>query len=546
MERIRKSFRSVHRMTAIAVVAAVTVALAGGALATPKIQQGTLIHLADGDVQGTINGSTRQFLGIPFAAPPLGALRWKPPVPPQPWQNVLQANAFALPCAQLESIQAAASDNEDCLYLNVWTPDPAPKKPRPVMVWFHGGGNQNGSAGDPVPFPNVPGLFYDAHVLAGERDVVVVTINYRLNAFGFFAHPALAAEDPTYPYAGNQGLLDQHAALEWVHANIAAFGGDPKKVTIFGESAGSFDVCFHMVSPASRGLFGRGISESGGCTTRTPTAAEGAAAAEEFTAAVGCGGAADELACLRQLPVSALLAQVAQAEGGITNPIVDGGFIPDQPRTLFDSGNFAKVPYILGSNADEGTLFFIGVPAVTTEAEYLAALQTRYGALAPQVAAVYPASSFATPQDALVRAFGDQILVCPTYDTARRAAAGGAHTYLYNFARVLPIRLLQLIGLKAFHGSEIVYVFGSIHLPTPADETIAETVRAYWTRFAKSGNPNGPGRTRWPRYRDAVDKRLNIDVDTTAITGFRRRECEFWWGVYDAQFAGSPSGAFLD
>jgi para-nitrobenzyl esterase len=465
---------------------------------------------------------------------------------------VLQATAFSGACAQLASIQGPASENEDCLYLNVWTPDPAPAKPLPVMVWFHGGGNQQGSSGDAVPFPGVTGHFYDAHLLSQERQVVVVTINYRLNAFGFFAHPALAGEDPSYPYAGNQGLLDQRAALEWVRANVAAFGGNPKRVTIFGESAGSEDVCLHVAAPGSRKLFGRAISESGGCTPRNPTAAEGAATAAAFATAVGCPATGDQLACLRALPASALLA-VLQAEGSggfvptlMFGPVVDGGFLPDQPRTLFDHGRYARVPYLLGSNADEGTLFFLGVPPVATEAAYLAALHARYGALGDQVATVYPAASFATPQDALVRAFGDEILVCSTYDTARRAASGGAHAYLYNFARKIPIAILQQAGLGAFHGSEIVYVFGSITPPTPDDGTLGETIRGYWGRFARGGDPNGEGAVKWPRYKNKTDRRLNLDLQPSVLTGFRRHECEFWWSVYDAQFVGSPSGAFVD
>src|SRR6185503_8732365 len=380
--------------------------------AAQKIQKGTLIHLADGDVQGTVNEQTRQFLGIPFAAPPVGALRWRPPQPPAPWPNVLQANAFAGACAQLGSIQGPASENEDCLYLNVWTPEPAPRKPLPVMVWFHGGGYQQGSAGDPVPFPGVPGLFYDARVLAQERGVVVVTINYRLNVFGYFAHAALAGEDSAHPYAGNQGLLDQLAALQWVRANIAAFGGNPKRVTIFGESAGSQDTCLHVASPGSKKLFHRAISESGGCTTRQPTASEAAATAATFATSAGCGAASDQLACLRAQPASALLAILQQSgtPGGIVpnfdfGPVVDGGFMPDQPRTLYDTGRYAKVPYILGSNTDEGTLFLLSTQ-VPTEAAYMAQLQARYGTRAGEVAAVYPASSFASPKDALARAFG--------------------------------------------------------------------------------------------------------------------------------------------
>jgi len=534
------------------VIGATLLALTASGAFGSKIQKGTLIHLESGDVQGALDGSTRTFLGIPYAAPPVGALRWRPPAPVTPWQTTLQATAFSGACAQLASVQGPASNNEDCLYLNVWTPDPAPAKPLPVMVWFHGGGNQQGAAGDPVPFPGVPGRFYDARVLASERNVVVVTLNYRLNAFGFFAHAALAGEDPANPYAGNQGLLDQQAALRWVRANIAAFGGNPKNVTIFGESAGSQDVCLQVAAPSSRKLFRRAISESGGCTTRNTTAAEGAAAAGQFAAAVGCGDAADQLACLRAVPVSTVMATLqGQSTGGIVpnfdfGPVVDGGFLPDQPRTLFDGGHYAKVPYILGSNADEGTLFSLGVPPIATEQQYLVALQARYGALADQVAAVYPASEFPTPRDALVRAFGDQILVCSTYDTARRAAAGGAHTYLYNFAREIPIPVLQQLGLNAFHGSEIVYVFGSITPPTADDAALGATMRGYWTRLARSGNPNGKGALKWPRYKDKTDRRLNLDVQPSVLTGFRRRECEFWWSTYDAAFNGSPSAAFVE
>jgi para-nitrobenzyl esterase len=537
--RPRRSRAAVATLAGLAVAALATAGFAG-----QKIQRGTLIHLADGDVQGHTSGGAREFLGIPFAATPVGALRWRPPAPVVPWQGVLQASAYAPACAQLASLQSGASDSEDCLYLNVWTPDPAPSKPRPVMVWFHGGANVTGSASDVVPFPDIPGHIYDGHVLSEEDDVVVVTIQYRLGVLGFFGHSALAAEDSSYPYAGNQGLLDQRAALAWVRDNIAAFGGNPKKVTIFGESAGSADVCYQIASPGSRKLFQRGISESGGCTTRQRTAAEGAATAEALATAVGCAGAGDELACLRQVSPSTLLASMGSLPFG---PLVDGGFLPDQPRTLFDDGRYARVPYVLGTNADEGTIFFITTPAITTEAQYLAELQLRYGSRAAEVAALYPASSFPTPQDALERVVGDAGLVCGTYDTARRAAAGGARTYLYNFARALPLPILEALELHAFHGVEMAYVFGIITPPTADDARLGTTVRGYWTKFARSGNPNHRGAPKWPRFKDATDRRLNLDLEPSVLTHFRRSECAFWWSVYDAQFAGgSPSGAFVD
>jgi para-nitrobenzyl esterase len=217
--------------------------------------------------------------------------------------------------------------------------------------------------------------------------------------------------------------------------------------------------------------------------------------------------------------------------------VVDGGVLPRQPRALYDSGDYAKVPYILGSNADEGTLFFIGVPPVTTEAAYLAALQANYGAIADQVAAVYPVSSFSSPQAALARAVGDSSLVCPTYDAARRAAAGGANVYLYNFARPIDLAPLEPLMLGATHGTEIAYVFGSVTPPSPGDAEIATAVQSYWAQLARSGDPNVPGAVAWPRYADATDQRLDFGDGVSVVTGFRRRECDFWFGTYDAEFS---------
>jgi len=502
----------------------------------------TLIQLPDGGVQGQINDASREFLGIPFAAPPTGVLRWRPPAPVTPWTGVRSATSFSPACPQQASgATGTASDNEDCLYLNVWTPVPAPIEPRPVMVWIHGGGNISGSTGAGIPFPGYEGHFYDGHLLAQERNVVVVSMNYRLGVFGFFAHPALATEDPAYPYAGNQGLLDQKAALEWVRDNIALFGGDPGKVTIFGESAGSFDVCTHVVSPLSRGLFHRAMSESGGCTTLQTTADEAAVITQGFAADAGCSGA-DVLACLRALPAATVLADAAALAGtpgasqlGI---VVDGGFLPDQPRALFDSGNFAKVPYVLGFNSDEGSVFLLNRTPVTTEAEYVAALQAQLGVdFAAEVVAAYPVSDFASPQDALVRVVGDSFLVCPTYDTARRASAGRARTFLYNFARTIPIPAVQFFNLGAFHGAEIAYVFGALTPPTSLDAWLGAHIREYWSSFADRGKPRVRHERGWPRYKVRSDRLLRLNTELSVLQGFRRERCEMWWRYYDDQFA---------
>lgn len=507
-----------------------TAACSDSSSSSASIQQGTTITIADGAVEGEVAGATRRFLGIPFAAPPVGALRWRPPAPPAPWSGTLVAKEFSSACPQRPSTLGTPSENEDCLYLNVWTPDPAPAEPLPVMVWFHGGGNEFGSAGDAIPL-GLGGLIFDGQILTERQNVVVVTINYRLGKLGFFAHAALAGEDPDYPYAGNQGLLDQRASLAWVKNNILAFGGDPDNVTIFGESAGSADVCFQVVSPGSRGLFHRAISQSGGCTTRQDTAAEGAATAAQIASVVGCGGAADPLACLRAVPVGALL-----DSGVAVGPTVDGGFLPAQPRAQFASGDFADVPYILGANADEGTIFFLGFPPVTTEAEYYEALRARYGERADEIVQVYPASSFPNPQDALMRVVGDAGLVCGTYDSARRAAAAGAEVYLYNFGRWVQIPALIPLDLRALHGAEIAYVFGSPPPPTPDDAALTEAIQGYWGRLARDGTPNGDGVVRWPLYDEASDQRLNLDVPISVVAGFRRAECDYWRGVYDEAF----------
>jgi para-nitrobenzyl esterase len=501
----------------------------------------TAIQLADGAVQGATDGAVRSFLGIPFAAPPVGPLRWRPPQPVTPWGGTLDATSYSSACAQVSSINGTPSESEDCLYLNVWTPDPAPTTPLPVMLWIHGGSNVSGSTGDGVPFPGYDGLrLYDGSTLTREGNVVIVTANYRLGVFGFFGQSDLASEDVSYPYAGNQGLLDQRAAMQWVRDNIAAFGGDPEKVTIFGESAGSFDVCAHMVSPLSRGLFHRAIGQSGGCGVGVSTAAQASAAADAISAAVGCDAAPDELACLRGVPVADLLSAAAggpegsEADLGIA---VDGGFLPDHPRALFDAGEFARVPYILGTNTDEGTLFFVGSTPITTNAEYQAELLAQYGPYAAAISAMYPANAFGSPQDALVRVFGDSRLVCSTYDVARRVADAKGKSFVYSFSRVPPLPFISLLDLGAFHGLEIAYVFGSIPPPTMTDDVLGQQMREYWTRFAAKGKPKATHARGWPRFKTKSWKMLGLDPYLSKLRDYSRAECDFWRTLYE-------SGAF--
>lgn len=506
----------------------------GGAMTDP-----TLVAIESGPVQGSVIGTSLQFLGIPYAKPPVGDLRWKAPQKPDPWTDVRSATDFGKRCAQLANptLQNLASNDEDCLYLNVWTPSPAPQA-APVMIWIHGGGNVNGSASEPVPFIN-SGLFYSGEFLAENHGVVVVSLNYRLGVFGFFEHPDLVAEGGS----GNQGLLDQQMAMHWVHDNIAKFGGDPKNVTIFGESAGSFDVCYHVVAPTSSGLFHRAISESGGCTTKQPAKADAEAAGSKFATDVSCTGAG-ALACLRGKSATELMMSADVADGTLFQPDVDGQFLPDQPRTLYDAGHVAQVPYLLGSNTDEGTLFLPSAKLLN-ESDYMSQLTTMFGAGAGAVAAMYPMASFTSglpnaPEAALARVIGDSRLVCPTLDSAQRMAKTGASVYMYNFDIPVPSSVLPPgVYLGASHGSELTSVFGTSPLfaVDPQGKAASDMIQRYWTHFAKTGDPNSGTDLVWPAFTTTSDMRINLAVQPAIETDFRKPQCAFWETLYAAQFS---------
>jgi para-nitrobenzyl esterase len=509
-----------------------------------QIQSGTLIRLTAGRLQGDTDGGARRFRGIRYAKAPVGELRWKPARPAEAWDGVLSATEFGSACAQPSWIQGPESLEEDCLFLNVWTPEPAPSAPLPVMVWLPGGGNQNGAASDASPLSG-GATVYDGKDLAQSHNVVVVTLNYRIGVFGFFAHASLRDEGSI---SGNQGLGDQQLALEWVRDNIGVFGGDARNVTLFGESAGSQDTCLQVVSPGASGLFQRAISESGGCTTFRKLRADAEAQASVFAQALGCAGAPNELDCLRGKSVKDLLI-AAPSDGGMPgapggsqfngavarwdfNPVVDGEIIPDQPRSLIEAGNFSKVPYVLGSNFEEGRLFMLAATKITTEAEYLAALQRLFKDAAPSVAARYPLGNFAEPQDALVRIWGDFRLGCPTYDTGRRIAGQGVSTYHYAFSRAIP----GLEALGPTHGVELPYVFGTLKDPGADDTALSDSMQGYWARFARTGDPNGGGAPAWPRFDESSDEQMNFDVPASVVSGYRRVECDFWRTIYDAAF----------
>jgi para-nitrobenzyl esterase len=512
--------------------------------APPVDDDPTHVTITDGEIRGSMVGTDHQaraFLGIPYAKPPVGGLRWKAPQKPDPWTAPRDATTFSKRCAQLANatLQNAASSDEDCLYLNVWAPLPVPQTALPVMIWIHGGGNVNGSVSEPVPFAPAPApYFYTGEFLAENHGVVVVSMNYRLGLFGFFAHPDLTAEGSS----GNQGLLDQRMAMQWVHDNIAKFGGDPGNVTIFGESAGSLDVCFHVASIGSRGLFHRAISESGGCTTRQRTKAEGEQAATAFATDVGCPSPG-ALACLRGKSAPDLMASDDVAAGTGFGPDIDGQFLTDQPRALFTAGNIAKVPYLLGSNTDEGTLFTLSA-LITTPDQYIAQLTTAFGAATAGTISttVYKIDDFADAkpnpaQAAWARVVGDSRLTCTTYDSAALAAAAGSSVYMYNFDIPAPVNLPPFY-LGATHGSELTSVFGTS--PTFATDAstkaASDRIQRYWTNFARTGDPNGGSDLAWPKQAAGQNVRLNLGIQATIVNNFREAQCQFWRAGYAAQF----------
>ena len=466
-----------------------------------------LVTTTGGDVQGLDNGVSCSFLGIPFAAPPIGDLRWRPPQPAPPWAPATLTVTTAV--AMCPQVNPAGSTTvvgiEDCLKLNVWTPDPAPASPVPVIVWIHTGAFQAASANLADSNPQK---------LVERTGAIVVAANYRIGPLGFMGHPALTGEDPGYRSSGNYGFLDQRAALAWVRDNIAAFGGDPGNVTIDGQSAGGHSVSLHVVSPGSAGYFHRAIMQSGYASTRWRTRADAEALGTDFAAAVGCTDPAQVLACMRSKTRNEVLlafgnGQQEFAETGRVpwGPVVDGLDIPDQPRRMYEAGDFNHVPLIIGATRDEGWIYVDrSFPAGLTEEQYEAAVATEFGAAdAPAILAQYPVADFPSPKLALSRLTGDVEMVCEARRVARLVERTRTPVYLYSFEREADAVVPDLV----IHGLDRNFVFGnnfgppSNYVLNADDLSLFGAISGYWTRFAASGNPNGDddGTIRWPAFR---------------------------------------------
>ena len=483
-------------------------------------------------------GDVLVFRGVPYAEPPVGDGRWRAPRPAAPWEGVRPAATFGPACWQRPTPESSIytrgdlDRDEDCLYLNVWTAaDPAePGEARPVMVWFHGGGHTGGWGGAKI---------FDGAELA-RLGVVLVTINYRLGPFGFLAHPALTAES-AHASSGNYGLLDKVAALEWVRDNAAAFGGDPGNVTIFGQSAGSWSVCYLMASPLAVGLFHKAIGQSGGCFRggRPDLSAAheaGLAAAAELGVE---GGGAEALAALRALDAEAVL-DSSLGSGAV----VDGWFLPRPAPEIFAAGEHNDVPVLVGALADEGTTLYAGEPE-RSEAELAAALRERYGADADAVLAAYgPEIEKSTRRGAqAIRA--DRSFVWEMRAWARAVRAAGNYAYLYFFSHAPPVFRLYVPeraaidlpdgpdGYGAYHSGDLAYAFGNVDRVgldwTHWDREIAWTMSRHWVNFARTGDPNGDGLPTWPLYETESDEWLEYGGSRIGITvGVRRQKLDLF------------------
>lgn len=491
------------------------------------------VRVEQGQLSGASGHSSdvRVYKGIPFAAPPVGDLRWKPPQPPAAWPGVRQATQFGNSCAQTfmptNSIYGGVAPppvSEDCLYLNIWTPAQSADNRLPVMVWIHGGGfaHSTGAA-----------FGYDGENLA-RKGIVIVTINYRLGIFGFLALPELTAESP-HQASGNYAFLDQIAALEWVHRNIAAFGGDPTHVTIFGQSAGSASVNILMASPLAKGLFVHAIGESGGSFDPMPSLADAEKQGLRLTSALGV--TQDLLKSLRAKSADELIKAKGNEDA---EPIVDGWVLPESVYSIFAEGKQNDVPVIVGNNANEGGNLAPLPDGTITAARFAENAHKNFGAFADQFMKAYPAATDDQAAAAHFAAFRDSAFGWDMRIWARmETETGHRRAYRYYFSRVPPGPGSRL---GAFHGSDLAYVFENYPFRIfyqDWDKQLGETIENYWVNFAKTGDPNGPGLPRWPIYDPMKDNVLEFGDQISVQLRVDAAGLDFF-DVYNGSLRPSP------
>jgi para-nitrobenzyl esterase len=502
--------------TVVVVSSAAAIALLTAGLADAAAP--TLAHVAQGLVRGQILNGVAVYRAIPYAEPPVGDLRFNAPQPRKPWPGVFDAAQDGPSCPQGATADPAgkASTDEDCLRLNIFAPAAKAKAPRAVMVWIHGGGFAEGFAG---------ARQYDPSAMVKEGGVVVVSINYRLNTFGFLATKSL--DDANGKPSGNWGIRDQQAALRWVHRNIAAFGGDPNNVTIVGESAGAASVVALVASPASKGLFEKAIAQSIPDNTHTHRREAVEASGEALAEKVGCPAGPDQAGCLRKLPVESILK--ARGRGDL---VEDPEVLPVDPYTAFRDGQIVRAPILFGSNLHEGW-FFVGgneraLGHPMSADDYVTATKIMFPDKADNVMQKYPADSQPTPAQALGEAAGDLRFACYT-DLARVGAQTYVPVYGYELNQPNPVqqqpRKKFSLDNTDYHTTDLAYLFDYVtDGPLQGEDAVlGKRMRAYWIQFAKTGSPNRKGLPLWPRYRGEQGQVLNLSVQGGVSSDFNAR-----------------------
>ena len=488
-----------------------------------------IIQLQSGPVRGKVEVGVRVFLGIPYAAPPVGELRWQPPQEVASWTDVKESKDFGPACPQPKE-QAGGQYSEDCLYLNVWTPPAKNDQRLPVMVWIHGGAFNFGSASQAE---------YDGINLA-KKGVVVVTINYRLGPLGFFVHPLLSKES-VQGTSGNYGLLDQIAALQWVQNNIAAFGGNPDQLTIFGQSAGSRSVSLLTISPLAAGLFHRAIAQSGGPIIGSEylnpnfngSLSGVLKMGEKLATRLGGDKAPDVLAVLRAKSAEEIIkaadcsTSIFDYEALFFAPVFDGWVLPENPLRAFEEGRQHDVPIIVGSTANEGTLYLTEETDLSVE-KYQSFLKARFAGETQKASEIFPAREAKDVGPAI-----DHVLtVAANAEPARLMAQSMERkknpAYLYQFTRRPDTALARKLGVH--HGVDLAYVFGNMAKSDGYDDTDLELsgkMIDYWVNFAKTGNPNGEGLPDWPAYKSQSDINLEFAGRVRTNTNLYKYQCDF-------------------
>ena len=518
---------TLREVVAALMVPALCFACQGDAISGDSMRNVVQIH--SGLVRGKVEGRINIFLGIPYAAPPIGELRWKPPQDVAPWDGVKDCKEFGPACPQPERTEDSLC-SEACLSLNVWSPAGKKGRKLPVMVWIHGGAFNFGATSQKE---------YDGKNLA-KKGVVVVTLNYRLGPLGFFVHPLLSQESPEGT-SGNYGLRDQIAALKWVRKNIAAFGGNPDMVTVFGQSAGSRSVGLLMISPLATGLFHRAIAQSGGPIIGSEylnpnfngDMANVSKMGERLAAKLGCDTSPDVLAALRAKSAQEIIEAAACATsvfdyGGLFfAPVFDGHVLPANPLSAYENGNQHDVPIIVGSTSDEGTVYLDGETDLSLE-RYQSFLEARFADEATKAFKVFPAPTAAAVPTAIDRLLTVGANAEPARLVAQCMERKNSPAYLYQFTRRPNTVLAQRLAVH--HGVDLAYVFGNMKRSSGynhVDRALSKKMMAYWVNFAKNGNPNGKGLPTWPPYRSEDDINLEFADRVHTTQHLYKGECDF-------------------